>query len=44
MIPGTAHATDDNTMMGSSTFHADQIDRYEVRTSSGEHLVTLDPG
>ncbi|MEV7735825.1 zf-HC2 domain-containing protein [Streptomyces sp. NPDC088921] len=40
----TGHATDDNTMMGSSTFHADQIDRYEVRTSSGEHLVTLDPG
>jgi hypothetical protein len=31
-------------MMGSSTFHADQIDHYEVRTSGGEHLVTLDPG
>jgi transposase InsO family protein len=40
----TGHATDDNTMMGSSTFHADQIDHYEVRTSGGEHLVTLDPG
>jgi hypothetical protein len=40
----TGHSTDDNTMMGSSTFHADQIDHYEVRTSSGEHLVTLDPG
>ncbi|MET8076307.1 zf-HC2 domain-containing protein [Streptomyces sp. NPDC005303] len=40
----TGHATADNTMMGSSTFHADQIDHYEVRTSGGEHLVTLDPG
>ncbi|EDY58767.2 MULTISPECIES: zf-HC2 domain-containing protein [Streptomyces] len=40
----TGHATGDNTMMGSSTFHADQIDRYEVRTSGGEHLVTLEPG
>ncbi|MGC0335947.1 zf-HC2 domain-containing protein [Streptomyces sp. SLBN-8D4] len=39
----TGHATGDNTMMGSSTFHADQIDRYEVRTSGGEHLVTLEP-
>ncbi|MEU1476639.1 zf-HC2 domain-containing protein [Streptomyces sp. NPDC001668] len=38
------HATGDDTMMGSSTFHADQIDRYEVRTTGGEHLVTLDPG
>ncbi|WP_028807580.1 zf-HC2 domain-containing protein [Streptomyces canus] len=37
------NATGDNTMMGSSTFHADQIDRYEVRTSGGEHLVTLEP-
>ncbi|MFK4100384.1 zf-HC2 domain-containing protein [Streptomyces sp. NPDC019531] len=37
------HTTADNTMMGSSTFHADQIDHYEVRTSGGEHLVTLDP-
>ncbi|AYC36972.1 MULTISPECIES: zf-HC2 domain-containing protein [Streptomyces] len=39
----TGHASGDNTMMGSSTFHAGQIDRYEVRTASGEHLVTLDP-
>ncbi|MDH6566214.1 anti-sigma factor ChrR (cupin superfamily) [Streptomyces sp. SAI-117] len=40
----TGHDTGDNTMMGSSTFHADQIDHYEVRTSGGEHLVTLEPG
>ena len=40
----TGHAAEDNTMMGSSTFHADQIDHYEVRTARGEHLVTLDPG
>jgi hypothetical protein len=39
----TGHATSDDTMMGSSTFHADQIDHYEVRTAGGEHLVTLDP-
>ncbi|NEA99158.1 zf-HC2 domain-containing protein [Streptomyces sp. SID13726] len=38
------HHTGENTMMGSSTFHADQIDHYEVRTAGGEHLVTLDPG
>jgi len=40
---GGGHATDENTMMGGSTFHANQIDHYEVRTSGGEHLVTLDP-
>ena len=40
----TGHGTGDDPMMGSSTFHADQIDHYEVRTTGGEHLVTLDPG
>lgn len=39
----TGHTDGDDTMMGSSTFHADQIDHYEVRTAGGEHLVTLDP-
>ncbi|MEU6356291.1 zf-HC2 domain-containing protein [Streptomyces sp. NPDC047072] len=38
-----SHATAESTMQGGSTFHADQIDHYEVRTASGEHLVTLDP-
>ncbi|WP_053849492.1 zf-HC2 domain-containing protein [Streptomyces sp. NRRL B-24085] len=40
----TGHGTGDDVMMGSSTFHTDQIDHYEVRTSNGEHLVTLEPG
>ncbi|UIX29030.1 zf-HC2 domain-containing protein [Streptomyces sp. GQFP] len=31
-----------STMMGASTFHPDQIDRYELRTTDGLHLVTLD--
>ena len=26
---------------GASTWHPDQIDHYELRTSGGEHLVTL---
>lgn len=35
------HDTGENTMMGGSTLHTDQIDHYEVRTAGGEHLVTL---
>ncbi|MDN3026998.1 zf-HC2 domain-containing protein [Streptomyces sp. S.PB5] len=29
------------TMNGASSYHPDQIARYEVRTTDGEHLVTL---
>ncbi|MEU9734560.1 zf-HC2 domain-containing protein [Streptomyces sp. NPDC048002] len=38
------HDARENTMMGASAFHADEIARYEVRTSDGEHLVTVDAG
>lgn len=31
-----------STMMGASTYHSDQIDRYELRTADGLRLVTLD--
>ncbi|NEC88713.1 anti-sigma factor [Streptomyces sp. SID12501] len=31
-----------STMMGASTLHPNQIDRYELRTTNGLHLVTLD--
>ncbi|KUL72274.1 MULTISPECIES: zf-HC2 domain-containing protein [unclassified Streptomyces] len=33
-----------NTMKGASAMHTDEIARYEVRTSDGEHLVTIEPG
>ncbi|MGW0761873.1 zf-HC2 domain-containing protein [Streptomyces sp. NPDC002814] len=36
------HDARPNTMHGSSSMHIDQIARYEVRTTDGEHLVTLD--
>lgn len=29
-------------MQGAAAWHPDEIARYELRTSSGEHLVTLD--
>ncbi|MET7452626.1 zf-HC2 domain-containing protein [Streptomyces sp. NPDC005574] len=35
------HDARPNTMRGSATMHPDQIARYEVRTRTGEHLVTL---
>ncbi|MER5543965.1 zf-HC2 domain-containing protein [Streptomyces sp. NPDC002589] len=35
------HAADTFTTLGSSTMHPAQIDRYEVRTTDGQHLVTL---
>ncbi|MDX3451921.1 zf-HC2 domain-containing protein [Streptomyces sp. ME02-8801-2C] len=31
-----------STMMGASTLHSDQIDKYELRTTDGLRLVTLD--
>ncbi|MEV5908835.1 hypothetical protein DMH25_13735 [Streptomyces sp. WAC 01325] len=37
------HDARENTMMGASAMHSDEIMRYEVRTSDGEHLVTLNP-
>ncbi|WP_371667858.1 zf-HC2 domain-containing protein [Streptomyces sp. NBC_00289] len=36
-----SHDARPNTMRGSVDMHPDQIVRYEVRTQSGEHLVTL---
>ncbi|MEU0073604.1 zf-HC2 domain-containing protein [Streptomyces sp. NPDC006332] len=35
------HDARPNTMHGGSSMHSDEIDHYEVRTSTGEHLVTL---
>lgn len=35
------HDTRPNTLRGGAALHTDQIDHYEVRTSTGEHLVTL---
>ncbi|MGI5461084.1 hypothetical protein ACQEWB_49625 [Streptomyces sp. CA-249302] len=35
------HDARENTMMGASSMHPDEIVRYEVRTMEGEHLVTL---
>jgi hypothetical protein len=35
------HDARELTMQGSSSLHPDQIARYEVRSSDGEHLVTL---
>ncbi len=32
-----------NTMRGGASMHPDQIVRYEVRTTDGKHLVTLEP-
>ncbi|AWW36402.1 MULTISPECIES: zf-HC2 domain-containing protein [Streptomyces] len=32
-----------NTMQGAAALHPDQIERYEVRTTGGKRLVTLDP-
>ncbi|MEV5953225.1 zf-HC2 domain-containing protein [Streptomyces sp. NPDC051987] len=32
-----------STMTGGSSMHPDEIDRYEVRNSDGQLLVTLDP-
>ncbi|MFI9169045.1 zf-HC2 domain-containing protein [Streptomyces lincolnensis] len=37
------HDTDPNTLHSGSALHPDQIARYEVRTATGEHLVTLSP-
>ncbi|MFG2550288.1 zf-HC2 domain-containing protein [Streptomyces sp. NPDC048581] len=37
------HDARENTMMGASTMHPDEVLRYEVRTTGGEHLVTLKP-
>ncbi|MET9385538.1 zf-HC2 domain-containing protein [Streptomyces sp. NPDC002928] len=41
MVPN--HDARPLTMHGGSTFHPDQVARYEVRTAEGEHLVTLTP-
>ncbi|NUP41241.1 MAG: hypothetical protein HOY76_30515, partial [Streptomyces sp.] len=38
------HDARELTMQGSSSLHPDQIARYEVRSSDGEHLVTLKSG
>ncbi|MQY33936.1 hypothetical protein SRB17_19020 [Streptomyces sp. RB17] len=40
MEPG--HATNAFTALGSSTMHADDIARYDVRTTDGQHLVSVD--
>lgn len=37
------HDARPNTMPGGSAMHPEEIARYEVRTSDGEHLVTLKP-
>jgi hypothetical protein len=37
----TRHGAGENTMMGAANMHPDEIERYEVRTMGGEHLVTL---
>ncbi|MFJ7768298.1 zf-HC2 domain-containing protein [Streptomyces sp. NPDC097107] len=41
-VPG--HDARPNTMHGGAALRPDQIDRYEVRTADGEHLVTLPAG
>ena len=38
-----SHDARPNTMHGSAALHPGQIDHYEVRTTDGEHLVTLTP-
>ncbi|GGY07147.1 zf-HC2 domain-containing protein [Streptomyces djakartensis] len=40
---GTGHDAQPHTMMASSSKHSDEIVRYEIRTSSGESLVRLEP-
>ncbi|MER6425306.1 hypothetical protein [Streptomyces sp. NPDC001137] len=35
------HDARENTMMGPSSMHPDEIGRYLVRTMEGEHLVPL---
>jgi hypothetical protein len=37
-----AHNTGTDTVEGDSALHPDEIDRYEVRTTDGTRLVTLD--
>ncbi|MFG2679973.1 zf-HC2 domain-containing protein [Streptomyces sp. NPDC048392] len=41
-VPG--HDARPHTMRGGAALHPDQIARYEVRTETGEHLVTLPAG
>ncbi|MFD3624010.1 zf-HC2 domain-containing protein [Streptomyces sp. NPDC058698] len=36
------HDARPNTVLSGSAMHPEEIDRYEVRTADGEHLVTLD--
>lgn len=36
------HDARPNTMQGAAAWHPDEIARYELRTSAGEHLVTLE--
>ncbi|MER5194459.1 zf-HC2 domain-containing protein [Streptomyces sp. NPDC002755] len=36
------HDARPNTMQGAAAWHPDEIVRYELRTSAGEHLVTLE--
>lgn len=36
------HDARPNTMQGAAAWHPDEIARYELRTASGEHLVTLE--
>ncbi|GAA3308936.1 zf-HC2 domain-containing protein [Streptomyces cinereospinus] len=37
------HDARSHTLRGATALHPDQIDRYEVRTTAGQRLVTLDP-
>ncbi|WP_055626661.1 zf-HC2 domain-containing protein [Streptomyces hirsutus] len=37
------HDARPNTMTSGSTLHSGQVERYELRSSDGEHLVTLKP-
>ncbi|GHE06417.1 zf-HC2 domain-containing protein [Streptomyces alanosinicus] len=38
----TGHGSSSFTALGSSTMHRDQIDRYEVRTTDGQRLVSVE--
>lgn len=38
------HDARPNTMTGGSALHPGEVDRYELRSADGEHLVTLKPG
>ncbi|EFL36408.1 conserved hypothetical protein [Streptomyces viridochromogenes DSM 40736] len=40
---GPGHDAQPHTMMASSSKHADEIARYEIRTATGERLVSLEP-